>query len=188
MPGGWVAVATLGEALLAALGGDVGPSAVASPRVAAQGLVGVFGGVSQAARELGVPRSTFRGWLAGRQPSAGMAGQLEEFAREEWRQAQADNDQWTHGPADISQLRVVGTYDYAAGKGRRSDENRDIPLGQYMDASALAELRQAYADGADAEELHEIAWSAINDGGFYSKTFDPDGHAGEWDVQSITGI
>lgn len=169
-----------------ALGGDAGPGVAFTPRGAAEGLVGLFGGVSQAAREMGVPRSTFRRWLAGSTPKGPNAGQLEEFARDEWRTAQADNDRWTHG---IGELRVVGTFDYAAGGSMKGAERRDIPLGQYMDAGALDRLVDAYRDGADAEELGEIAADAINDpAGFYRSTFDPDNPRGHWDIERITGI
>lgn len=174
-------MATLGEALMDALGGDVGPGAGVSPRTAAWGLVGALGGVSQAARELGVPRSTFRRWLAGSTPKGG-GEWIAEAARDAWRDR-------AEGPGSLTEadFRVTGTYDYASGGSMKGCEDRDIPLGTYMRPGTLDAVVEAYRAGADAEELGEIAADGINDrNGFYRDTFDPANPRGSWDITSVS--
>lgn len=177
-------MASVGEALLAALGGD-GP---ATPYSAAHALVAEHGSISAAARAAGVSRSTFRGWLAGRTPRGG-GGWLVELGRFAHRaRAMHPGRARRLTGQGVSAIRVTGTFNYAGGGAMRGNEDRDVPLGDWLRDDTLDELIEAYLEGADADELAEILHDGITDGGFYRDTFDPNNPQGGWDITHIDGL
>lgn len=163
----------LGDALMAAMGGDDDP--YESTREATEALVRHYGSVSAAARGLDVPRRTLRGWLAGRQPRGG-GGWLADVARE-FRRAERAADA---GPRAGRSLPSVGS-----GPPMRGAEDRTISLGQWLQPGTVDRVRDLYLGGADAEDLARAFHDGITDGGFYASTFDPDSDEGFWDLDWI---
>ena len=154
-------------------------------------LLGKAGGVaSTAARLAGVPASTFRGWLRGRQPKAGRAGDVVRAASAAERRDRLSRgrERRLRAPGALSTLKVIGTYGYDKGKGfTPAGGQREAAVGYYMDEVQDA-LVDAYLAGASTDELAEIFADAITDRGFYAETFErdnPDGHA--WDIEDIEG-
>jgi hypothetical protein len=170
----------LGHAIFRELGGAQGQrETVIDLTDALDWLVQQAGGnVSRAAREMGVPRRTLRRWLAGAEPREERAEAITEAAREAQRESFGD----------IGGLRVEATFWYAGGGTMKDAENRDIPLGDYLDDWVSDSLIDAYLDGAGPDELGEILASGINDvNGWYAANFDPTNPDGQWDVHTISG-
>lgn len=174
----------IGTVLFQALGG--GPEEVDDyddPDSWRDDVIEIFGSVSKAARELGVPRSTLRGWLAGREPKRGadwFSGRLLRAAR-----PTAVADRIRDLPA--TGVRIHGTFRYDGGGSMKGAEDRDVPIGEYLAPYVLADLADAYVEGAGPEQLAEIFADNIIDGGFYSQTFSGDA-GGEWVIDYIDGL
>lgn len=163
-------------------------SEIASFGAAIEYLLGAAGGVaSRAAGLAGVPPSTFRGWLHGRQPKAERAGQMFTAALRAQRRARLPKGRERRlRNSDMSGVTVMGTFRYAGGGSMRGAEDREVDLGSYMD-NVADDLVDAFLDGASTDELAAIFHEGINDGGFYEQTFDPGNPDGGWDIDDISG-
>lgn len=150
-------------------------------------LIAAGGVAARAARLVGVPASTFRGWIRGRQPKAERAGAFVAAAQRQQRRDRLPRGRERRLRRNrLDGVRVTGTYLYAAGGPAAYATDRDIGLGRYLD-DVTDELLDAYLDGAEPSQLGEILAEAINDRGFYEQTFDPDNPAGGWDISSFEG-
>jgi transglutaminase-like putative cysteine protease len=149
-------------------------------------LLGAAGGVAAAAARLaGVPASTFRGWLRGRQPKA--PGELVGAAQRAQRRERLPRgrERRLRAPGSLSGTRIEGGIKYR-GKHDRSEE-RTIDLGGYIDP-VEDELVDAYLDGAPLEDLAEIFHDAISGAPFYTNILDPDdGNEMGFDFDSLDG-
>lgn len=177
----------LGEALFAAMAGQPAGNEPASFSDALAYLSQDYGSTSAMARDLGVARSTLRGWLGGRAPRSAPPG-IQEQATFQWRSEQLGGRRKAAMRADWSSdsISIIGTYSYDRGKGphtRPADEGREIKLGEYLNDCG-EDLVDAFLDGAGPNELEEILVDAINDHGFYAETF----ANGEWDVEAVNWI
>lgn len=184
-------MASLGEALFAMLAGEAGEleevEEFEDEDEWREQVIDMFGSVARAARELNVPRSTLRGWLAGRTPKRGrswFSGELRRSAAA--RFLDPDRAARLRG-ANLDNLHIHGTYRYAGGAAMKGAENRDVPIGTYLREDTLDALIDAYLAGATGDELAEIFAEHITDGGFYADTFSGrDG--GHWDIDFIEGL
>lgn len=141
--------------------------------------------VSAAARDLGVARSTLRGWIAGRTPRGGRRQDIVDRASREQRRARLPRRREQRMRDNgLSGLTVIARYQYDSGP---VENFREVDLGQYL-ADVADQLLDAYLDGAPVEDLAEIFHEAIHDSPFYEKTFDPtlDDEIG-WDIRDIRG-
>lgn len=122
-----------------------------------------------AARLAGVPASTFRGWLKGRQPKN--AGALVDAAVRSQRRDRlpARREKRMREPGALGTVKIVGGTTY----GSTPDPDRDFDLGGYMD-EVQNEILDAYLDGASLDELAEIFHEGINGAPWYETVFDPD--------------
>lgn len=170
----------MGEALLAQLGGAAN---IGGLRGAVAYGARSRGSVSALARETGIPRSTLRGWAAGRSPRGSAGRAFTDTMRGEARaDALAEG-----GFSDVSGLTITGRYTYSGRRGKGDDRDRVVQLGDYLTRSTGDRLVEAYLDGADAEELQEILSDGLNDD-FYRETFHPGADSNHtWDVHSISG-
>ncbi len=162
----------LGEAIYREITGRSPHTEVATVGGAIEYLLGRAGGVAAAAARLaGVPASTFRGWLRGRQPKA--PGELVGAAQEQQRRDRLSRgrERRLRAPGSLSGTRVEGGIKYR-GKNDRS-EDRTIDLGGYLDPIE-DELVDAYLAGASTDQLAEIFHEGIVGAPFYSTIFDPD--------------
>jgi len=143
-------------------------------------------GLSRLARDLGVSRSTLRGWRDGRTPRTDRRWIVTE-AEQHQRRERLDRDRERHlrRPWALDGLQVTATYHYARGGSMKGTEQRTLPLGDYMNDVA-DELVDAYLDGASPAELAEIFTDGINDHGWYAQTFSEDGD-GAWDIHGMEG-
>lgn len=177
----------LGDVLMAEIAGDVlGADDFEDQDDWADDVIALFGSQRAAARELGVPRSTLRGWLAGRTPKRGtswMAGNLADRNR---RQAVADRADAVRA-ANADSIRIHGTVRYRGGGTMKGAENRDAPVGLYLDEGVIDALIDAAQAGAGPDELAAIFHEHINDNGWFAQTFDPNGPA-YWDIDWIEGL
>lgn len=142
------------------------------------------GNVSAAARSAGVSRTTFRRWLAGGSTSAGRSSSILAGARAGFRVSGLDVS------GDLSGLRITATLFYAGGGVVKGSEDRDLPIGDYLDAWVGDALIEAYLDGAGPDELERLFAAGVNDnGGFYESTFAGGGLHSDmvWDVAAIEG-
>lgn len=175
------AVADLGHALLDLMGGgQVGEADYYDPPGAVDVLVDYYGSLSAAARELGIPRRTMRGWAEGRTPRGG-GGWLSELA------AQLERDMYGAPDIDDGDVEISGTFRYAGGGSMKGAEDRTVNIGDYLSPGTMANVRAAYLAGADGPQLAEIFHAGINDNGFYADTFDPANPSGGWDIDIIGG-
>lgn len=176
----------LGQALMSALGGA---ETVWTPSAAVDTLARAHGSLSAAARALDVPRTTMRGWRAGRRPKGGWADTLAILAGDEDRRdrmTEAHEQQLRDaGPGEI---RIRGTYFYAGGGSMKGAEDRDLDIGTWLADDTLDRLIDLYLNGADADELENAFAYSIRDGGFYAATFDPQNPEGYWEIDSIGGL
>lgn len=180
-------MSSLGELLLAELvGDDFDEDAYEDPEDWRENVIDLYGSVSAASRALSVPRSTLRGWLAGRTPKRGsswLSGQLSRRARAREVSTWADRIRMT----DHTSIRIHGTYRYAGGQSMKGAEDRDVPIGEYLGPGVIDALVEAAENGAGPDELAEVFADYITDGGFYADTFSGrDG--GHWDIDYIDGF
>lgn len=131
--------------------------------------VGGAESVSAAARELGVPRRTLRGWLEGRQPRGGGGWLVDEARREQRRERLSPaRERKLRAPGALDDVKIVGGLTY----GSTPDPDRDYDVGSWLD-EVQNDIIDAYLDGASTDELAEIFHEGINDGGFYADVLDP---------------
>lgn len=143
------------------------------------------GNVSATARDLGVPRSTLRGWLAGRTPKRGREWVAERFSR--------------RAKSEIAKVRAPrilamswdsvtfhGTFRYEDGGSMRGAEERHIPIGRYVNPAVNEALIAAAERGAGPEDLQRVFADHITDNGFYEQTIR--GDWGDWDITEVTGL
>lgn len=155
-----------------------------STRAALEYLADDYASVSAMARDLDVPRSTLRGWLAGRTPRGGGVAGIREEALFRWR-SDSLNPQRAHAMRQdwsADSLVVVAAYQYDA-KAKQQEAVREVRLGEYL-ADIGESLVDAFLDGASPDELEGIVVDAISDHGFYAETF----ASGHWDVEAVNWL
>ena len=153
---------TPGEAFVQAIGGRV----VWEPATLTQAIASEVqqgGGVSGAARRLGVPRRTLRRWVAGEsKPSPARERQIMRRSIANRRQA-ADPTAAARIRAGQAKLRLTGatTKFNTPRKGKRvaggqeTRRNRTLDLGQHIPPDQLAQLVDAWNAGARVGEIDE---------------------------------
>lgn len=175
----------LGSAVYEAMAGGAAGGEPAGFRDALNYLADGAISTSALARDLGVARSTLRGWLGGRTPRGARGDRIVEGAQLEWRRDVLSSSRERQMRSDWStdSLVVVGTYTYDGKAGPRSaDEDREVALGEYLN-DVGENLVDAFLDGATPQELGDIVADAINDHGFYADSFG--GGSGSWDVSEV---
>src|SRR4029434_7481339 len=113
------------------------------------------GGVaSAAARLIGVPASTFRGWLRGRQPKD--PGALVDATQRAQRRQRLPRgrERRMRRPGALSGLVLLGAYKYDGPQRRRAE------IGRYLD-EVQDELLDAYLEGSPEEDLASVLTEAI---------------------------
>lgn len=164
----------LGEALYWEMTGGRSPrTEVASWGDAIGWFLGRSSSVAGAAREAGVPRSTFRGWLHGRQPSASRSGAVVGAAVSAQRRSRmsAAREDRIRGIGVEYDVEIGGTYEY---DGRQ----RAIAISSYLDPIG-DDLADAFLDGEDLEVLARTFWAGISGAPFYETHMDPNAPAGQ---------
>jgi len=177
----------LGEAIYREITGGRSPrTEISTFGGAIEYLLGAAGGIAaRAARLAGVPPSTFRGWMGGRQPKADRAGEVVRAALRQQRRDRLPRgrERRMRRPGALDEVKIVGrlTYDSAP------EPDRDVDLGAYLD-EVQDEILDAYLDGASTGELAAIMHEGIGGAPFYEQTFDPDaaGHF-SWDIDDLDG-
>lgn len=146
-------------------------------------LTSAGGIAAAAARAAGVPASTFRGWMRGRQPktgnAAGMVGAAIRAQRRE--RLPRGREKRLRRPGALDDAKIVGGLTY----GSTPEPDRDIDLGAYLDEVQDA-LIDAYLDGEPIEVLAEIFHDGITGAPFYEQTFEPGAEMG-WDISDLDG-
>ena len=169
----------LGEAIYREITGRSPRTEVNTFGGAIEYLLSRAGGVaSVAARLAGVPASTFRGWMRGRQPKAGRAGDVVSAAGLVERRARLPRgrERRMRRPGALSGLVLVGAYKYDGPARRRAE------IGRYLD-EVQDDLLDAYLEGSPEEDLAEILREAIMGAPFYRESL-----AGEaWDIDGLEG-
>lgn len=152
-----------------------------TPQAAAESLAEYYGSTSAAARELGVPRRTFRDWASGRSSPRGGGGWLMDLARDLVAEMFGDEDDEMLGDS----IGIHGDYVYSDGTQMRGAEERSITL--ELRRGTMNRVHAAWKAGASQDELAELFHAGITDHGFYEATFDPAGsiYGGQWDIHSI---
>lgn len=152
------------------------------------------GSIAGAARLAGVPPSTFRGWVHGRQPKPGRAGWLVRAAQLATRRARLSlgRERRLRRPGALAGLTIVGEHGYDRGKGfarsaGQSMAGRTVKLGVFLD-EVQNDVVDVYLAGGSMADLAEALHAGINDRGWYAQTFDPYNVDGEvWDIDDLTG-
>lgn len=146
-------------------------------------LRGQAGSTSALARELGVNRSTLRGWLDGRTPRGDRAGMVARAALRAQRRARLPKgrEKRLRAPGSLSDVKMVGSLNY----GTEPEPERDLNIGDYL-ADIQNDLVDAYLDGASTDELADILAGGIEDADFYADTLSSDGSM-DWDITSMDG-
>jgi len=163
-------MADLGTALWAAISSSGAADQVGTFGEAVDYLVGQYGSASAAGRAIGVPQSTFRHWVAGRQPRGHRAGGVVAAARRD--QAR---------PLPAAGVKMTGRHLYG---GTRPEQDRSIDVGRYLDDNVPEDLLDAYRDGATPDQLAEIFVEGISGAPFYTDSLGKD----HWDLDSIEGM
>lgn len=144
------------------------------------------GKAAGAARMIGVPASTFRGWMRGREPRADRAGGVFAAALRAQRRARLPRgrEHRMRRANALAGVKIVGGLHYGSGE---PEPDRDVALGSYLDEVQGAVL-DAYLDGAPLQELAEIFHDGINGAQFYEDTFDPDpDNPMGWEIYDLDG-
>lgn len=170
----------LGEALYREITGGRSPRTEArSWADAVSYYLGRNSSVAGAAREAGVARSTFRGWLEGRQPSAARSGAIVGAVVQAQRRARLSDarEDRIRGLGSEYQVEIAGTYEY-------DGRSRTIANFSYIDPVG-DEVIDAYLDGEDLEAVAAAFYDGISDPShFYEGMFDPsadEGRGFDWD-------
>lgn len=156
------------------------------------------GGVaSKAARLAGVPASTFRGWLRGRQPKPERAGGVfgEVSLIERRARLPLKRERRMRRPGALHNAKISGTYGYQTSTGFTPSSagwtgggGRDANIGPYMVDGTQDDVLDAYLEGASLDELAELFADGIGDNGWYARTFNPDSTDSDgWDIDSLDG-
>lgn len=169
----------LGEALYREMTGRSPRTEVNTVGGAVEHFMARAGGVAaRAARLAGVPASTFRGWVRGRQPKE--PGELvDRAARSDRRARLSAGRERRLRDASPEGWTMIATYEY-------DGRSRGMDIGRYLDATLPDDLVDAYLAGADLDELGEIFTLGVDDShgnGFYTQTF----NNGAWSVASLAG-
>lgn len=171
---------------MAALGGA---ERAWTPSAAVDTLARAHGSLSAAARALNVPRTTMRGWRAGRRPKGGWADTLAILASDEDRRTRLTEDREARLRAGGGgHIRIQGTYMYAGGGHMKGAEDRDLDIGTWLHDDTLDRLIDVYLAGGDEDELANTFAYSITDGDFYANTFNPQNDHGYWEIDSIEGL
>lgn len=180
----------LGEALYRAIARTAGGSRASmktEPSSFAGALrffVGMAGGnVSAAARLAGIPRRSFRDWMAGTsRPGKQRQGQLVDSARMSSRRDRLTPRRENKLRASDADVVVKGSYNYDDG----GSERAPIRIGDYLDPGTMDAVVDIYLNGGDAADMRERFAEGITDP-FYSMTMalSPNDEHG-WTVSSVT--
>lgn len=172
----------LGTALYKAISGRQPRTEVHDFPGALKWLSGRYGTKTEAARALGVPRSTFTRWLGGSKPKAGRGDTITEMVRGMQRRVRLSPGRERRlRAAPARDFQITGTIRYSS-----IEEDREVGIGRYLDPSVPNDLVTAFLDGASPDELAEIFHEGILDDGFYYDTFDPHGND-NWDIREVWG-
>lgn len=175
----------LGVAILEAIGGPGAARPISTGIGAMNALRAAYGSDRAAARAMDVPASTWRGWRKGRTPALGFDWLIETAEQDDRRERLSDElEAELRQPFSTEPLRVRATFNYNAGGSMKGAENRNLPLGGYLN-DVGSDLVDAYLAGADADELEAILVDAIADRGFYAQTFSSP--EGMWDIHRLEG-
>lgn len=173
----------LGEALYRAICGRQSRTEISGLGKGLNWLLGRSGSKAEAARALGVPRSTFTRWLAGAKPRGQRGDDTFKTLLKMQRRARLT-------PRRERKLRAAPARDtMITGSYRYDQDHREVRIGIYLDPSTINQLVDAFLDGASTEQLAEIFHENILDDGFYERTFDPHNEDPDdsWDVKEVWG-
>ena len=134
---------------------------------------------SEAARDAGVPVSTWRRWLKGAIPRANRAASIVAAARSSQARGRLSHRR-EQRYRDSTDLVVKGRWQYAPG------QPRHVGLGSYLVEGWADAVVDAFLAGGSPAELHETLHGFIYGSQWYEQTFDPRAPAGSgWDVTAI---
>jgi hypothetical protein len=130
--------------LIRLMGEDLaGGSVPDTARDAMHTIVGIVGTIAGAARILGVPRSTFRGWLTGRQPRLPRQA-LQAAVRGVLIAVRGRTDHYNAAYAGRIRLRIAGTVIVSS-----DSRPRTLRVGEHIPMITMRNIIRAWASGDD---------------------------------------
>lgn len=132
------------------------------------------GSQAQAARDMGIPRSTLRRWLKGGRPAKParvLAGRM--LAQRQTERRRVGDLLDSEPPGNI---RMVGAINY----GTSPEPERDVNLGAYLPWTFKDDVLKVIAAGGGPEELQKLLIESLTDD-FYAQSIAD----GWWDIDEF---